>query len=711
MSSLRRHERAATDVVVAAVFVLCAMLGVQSSQAADGWVRTGGPGVIGITALTSEGSVVFAGSAALGVFRSNDDGVSWSSANLGMEQNRVLCFAHSPGGLIAGSDFGGSSSGGIHRTTNGGASWIPIGLQGQAVYSLAGDGAFLYAGTGTGAARSTNGGATWVPANDGLFGASVYGLAVVDGAIFAAASQGMFRSDDHAASWSPVPGLEFFNFFSLLADGDEIFAGAFDRVLRSTDGGASFEAFDLPVQGLARISALAVDGGTIYAGAGGFGSSGVFRSTDGGIHWSVASNEIVLVSINALLPTTAGILAGAEERGALLSSDGGAHWITRNVGLPPGGNLREMLVHGSDLFAATGGNGVWRSNDHGDSWSAASNSDNGQLTSELVFSLTARGSVLFAGTSFNGVYRSTNDAASWTRVNGGLPLGAITAMSLASIGSSVVAGTTKGIYQSTNDGANWSLRTSDTFQCQDLASADGFLYGLVSTGFGTSTGIYRSSNSGASWTLIFPSGGLTLTSLAADGAFVYTGDLLAGMLRSTDHGLSWNSVDPAPGVGVFSIAARGAEVYAGCEPASDRVFRSTDRGSHWTVWNDGLPASASVEALTLEPSYLFAGTDRLGVWRRVLPGATDVPAPLATTLAVWPNPARDLLWLRLPTTSDRPAQINLFDVTGARVSGWSLSPDAKGAMRISTAALPRGTYFLSAEVQGKTRFARFVLVR
>ncbi|MFN8548718.1 MAG: T9SS type A sorting domain-containing protein [Candidatus Eisenbacteria bacterium] len=658
-----------------------------------------------------DAGTLFAGTAALGVFRSNDDGVSWSAANLGVEGERILCFARTPGAVLAGAEFQSSAHGGVFRSTNGGGSWIAAGLQGQTVFSLAIDNGFLYAGVGSGAARSTNGCASWLPANNGLFGASVYGLTVVDGTVFAAASQGMFRSDDHAASWSPGARPRVLQFLL-----DPVRRRAnLRRRLRSRH---PFDRWRPELRGLRRPSAGTVAHQRLRRRRPG-SLRGRVRLSElrrlpldrRGRELALTTHDIVLVSVNALAQTAGGLVAGSEARGLLRSTDAGLHWITSNAGLAPGGNLREMMVRGGDLFAATGGNGVWRSSDHGDSWTATSESDNNQLASELVFGLGAHGNTLFAGTSANGVYRSTTNGASWTRANLGLPLGIFSVLSLVSIDANVVAGTTDGIFLSTNDGGSWSLKSSDTFQCHRLASADGMVYALVSTGFGSDTGIYRSSNFGANWSLVLPAGGLTLTSLTANGANVYTGDLLAGMLRSTDHGLSWSSIDPAPGAGVFSIAARGNDLFAGCEPASDHLFRSTDRGSHWTVWNEGLPASASIEALALDTSYLFAGTDRLGTWRRVLPGATAVVEGPGFALVTWPNPVRDLLSLRLSANPGALLHVSLFDASGARVRRWISTTNEEGAMQLQLGDLPRGVYLVRAETGGSSQVARVVHVK
>ena len=76
------------------------------------------------------------------------------------------------------------------------------------------------------------------------------------------------------------------------------------------------------------IRALAIDPSVpqmVYAGTGG----GVFKSTDGGGHWSRASIGLISPYINALVidvssPQT--VYAGSGGRGMFKSTDGGGHW-------------------------------------------------------------------------------------------------------------------------------------------------------------------------------------------------------------------------------------------------------------------------------------------------------------------------------------------------------------------------------------------------
>ncbi|OQX86225.1 hypothetical protein B6D60_06620, partial [candidate division KSB1 bacterium 4484_87] len=85
---------------------------------------------------------LFAGVDSLAVFRSTDQGNSWTSANTGLPLESAFAFAHdSSGGIIVSVIYDSSDNryyGGLYRSTNNGASWQPInnGLPGTAITSI-----------------------------------------------------------------------------------------------------------------------------------------------------------------------------------------------------------------------------------------------------------------------------------------------------------------------------------------------------------------------------------------------------------------------------------------------------------------------------------------------------------------------------------------------------------------------------------------------
>jgi photosystem II stability/assembly factor-like uncharacterized protein len=61
------------------------------------------------------------------------------------------------------------------------------------------------------------------------------------------------------------------------------------------------------------------------------------------------------------------IFAGTEKNGVFRSTDNGNSWISVNYGLT-NYNIRALAICGSTIFAATYDCGIFQSTDNGDSW-------------------------------------------------------------------------------------------------------------------------------------------------------------------------------------------------------------------------------------------------------------------------------------------------------------------------------------------------------
>jgi hypothetical protein len=100
-------------------------------------------------------------------------------------------------------------------------------------------------------------------------------------------------------------------------------------------------------------------------------------------------------------------------------------------------------VSGTNLFAGTGGGGVFLSTNSGTSWTPVNTGLPDQYE-QTVDALAVSGTNLFAGDDYYGVFLTTNNGANWTPVNTGLtdiPTDTHRFLSLAVSGTNLFAGT------------------------------------------------------------------------------------------------------------------------------------------------------------------------------------------------------------------------------------------------------------------------------
>ncbi|MCW8807721.1 MAG: hypothetical protein OQK79_06360, partial [Rhodanobacter sp.] len=151
---------------------------------------------------------------------------------------------------------------------------------------------------------------------------------------------------------------------------DEIWIGTDDGLIQLTrDGGKSWH--NVTPKGLpawARISTLdasALQPGTAYAAVDMHRQDEflphVWRTHDYGASWTDISAGLPtgsFVDVVRADPVRAGLLYAGTDRGVFVSFDDGGHWQSLQRNLPTAW-VRDLLVHGNDLIAATQGRAIW----------------------------------------------------------------------------------------------------------------------------------------------------------------------------------------------------------------------------------------------------------------------------------------------------------------------------------------------------------------
>lgn len=350
--------------------------------------------------------------ASAGLFKSTDGGQSWThiGGNLPQEMT-ILHIALTPdyndrdpmartlfvSGAMPGTDFIDH----VFRSTDGGQSWKstienlpPAGKRESLYLALSPDfpedhtllGSNIY-----GTYRSTDAGDTWTLSTEGVVATQVSSLAAGSTTLFARVRPAgdpygwypdlIFRSTDGGRTWvqAAARGFPFtageWHLTSgptLLALPDDLtvytWGGRGHGIYRSTDAGESWEPVN---EGLTVTTSMGVVTATItsvvghplsptllYAG----GGRNVYRSTDGGEHWTVITGSlpsniygVADMAIDGRSPETVYLL-GNDGR-VYGTTDSGEIWADLSGGMPPSTVPKKFLAAhpGRSGWVSTGG--------------------------------------------------------------------------------------------------------------------------------------------------------------------------------------------------------------------------------------------------------------------------------------------------------------------------------------------------------------------
>jgi photosystem II stability/assembly factor-like uncharacterized protein len=228
------------------------------------------------------------------------------------------------------------------------------------------------------------------------------------------------------------------------------------------------------------LSDIIAVGSNLYVAAGG---AGVYRSTNNGMSWQSFSNGITDTVLN-LFKYKGDLYAGTKGSGLFIKSGNSNSWSQVSLsGLPANPVVFGFYKDGSTLYLALYQYGVYRSTDHGATWTAANNGliqpPNSAPTTFLKV-----GRELFVGISNAGVYSTMNDGNSWVKKSEGLVTNGNTISDLTSIGSVIAVAMSgavnapgRGIYLSTNKGMTWyaaneGFTSSNDYNVQALEICD-----------------------------------------------------------------------------------------------------------------------------------------------------------------------------------------------------------------------------------------------
>ena len=699
------------------LFMLVAAITVQTKAQTNFWESTNGPfgGEVEAVAFQSNGNV-FAGTSTSGIFRSDGTADIWLPVTSGLPIDSDSVFFEAVRAIAINSMdwiFAGTHAG-VYLSTDNGDNWIPTALAGEDIHITllfidSSDRIFAaYSGE---LYISTDDGTTWQQPTTPLFGIS--SLAEnSQGNLFAGNFDGVHISIDGGDHWTQTNLTSGISSLSIDSQ-NQIFAGT-SGVYLSTDNGDSWSLFHILPDSVYVVQFFtASPGNQLYAGVwdNSGDRDGVYRSTNSGVSWEKV-NQGLADSLNLRYITTnsAGDVFAGTEHGLFRTTNNGNDWHLFGV---PGSFIASISFTQGTLFAET----FWeftrgilfRSLDNGGIWERV----NDGIENTIVFDIIEIPSGDLLCGSLNGIFRSTDEGSSW--ITDALPNNTVNVFKSNSA-EQIFAGTDEGIFRSTDNGGNWNQSglTNEDIGKMALNSSD-HLFAVTA-----SNGIFFSTNSGDSWS---PVGAGISTNTITD-IVITTNDYIfaatdSGVFRSTDDGNSWEAVTNRllnpESVRTLSVDILN-NIFVGT--FGQGVFKSTNNGDDWIQINDGLVNHFVFSMESSPENYLFAGTFGNGIYRRdITTGIFNANQTGSVTGFFleqnYPNPFNPGTTIKFSLPSSGYTTLKIYNALGEEVVVLLDKELTTGTYEIEWNAtdIPNGVYFYQLQTNGFLETKKMLLLK
>ena len=607
----------------------------EKTKSKSTWKQTNGPYGGKITTLynTSNG-ILFAGTDGSGVFRSTDQGNSWTPVNTGLNNDPdrfpmvVKAIAQMDDKIYVG------TLGTLYISTDIGITWqrVPAFGAHERITDIVIHDEHIYVSTDSTGVWQSNDGNTWTQINDGL-GPMVgrylidpdpppdipklgiipltgFKLSSVGITLVAATKKGIYHRMTNEDSWTPIKPVVVEH-----SDGFESENNLKDKPELNPSPKQQTSP-DLRVDSFASIRHLLYMVGRIGD------ESGIFRSNDIGDTWMLITPDKI-----------------KEE------SD----------------DVQTITVQGERLYVGTSDGLIYLSDDMGDSWVSI---NDGVMYDDVLTLLPINDNTVFVGTSDNGVFRTTDAGDSWAECNTGIINTSISKLEV--IGDKLYTVVGKNIVYSADGGDTWlpvndpSKQSKYAYFSPTFCVSDGEFY--IGGYFGDDKfilphsdaerdSVYRLNRENNTLVELFTHKDLfPIESMAGIGSTIYMGTWESGVCKwdqktgITKLGLEHNYIGLLSANSEYVIAVTGDnEIYRfkenSWEPIriadmndgglsdlkwvgstlyatswENGVFRSKDAGDTWTTINDGLDDTSATSI----------GTDGTEVYVCTFPDVTNV---------------------------------------------------------------------------------------
>lgn len=438
-------------------------------------------------------------------------------------------------------------------------------------------------------------------------------------------------------------------------------------IVRSSNGGVTFDTTQI----LATGSGSVYDFHFINAQTGYFCGTSTYKiqkTTNGGLNWSAVpfTATSTLYSIHA--PDTNNIVVTSTSGNTYFTTNAGINWTTSNVGTtntlydskwinattgylcgssgcfryttngganwqgtnpPTTGTMNRVLVSGSTIYV--GGfdqTNIYSTTDNGTTWNTIPYAASGQFSIFNIYSMDIVGSTILVAGTYGLMNKSTNSGANWVIASAHSTVANMVDLYASSGNGRVIAigsntGGLDACVYSTNGGTTWNTGTGAVpDQVLSDLSMRNSTTGYVSGRFGI---FWKTTDGGATWDTS-KSHNSALASYFCNGVdFIddNTGWIVGGVpgvggstkiFKTTNAGVNWTEQTSAYS-GPIAVRVKMLNATTGFIAGAGQFQKTTDGGATWVLTMAGLPASPTLNSLSvIDANNIFTTTSSAQVF-------------------------------------------------------------------------------------------------
>lgn len=302
-------------------FPLIMILAFTLNNAFSQWNQTTGLVGVNCQRFVNLGNTTFVGTNANGIWKSTDDGLSWTQCSNGLNPNTDYSITEL---AILGSNsiIAATYDNGVFKSNDNGANWtnitgtLPVSTTFPVTAVTANSTMIIVGVESKGIYYTLDSGVTWTQANSGWSTSMFYRqLLIVGSDVYACSQDGVFKSSTSSFLWTSVtnglPGLPI-SIRRIYNDNDTLYLGtSTSGIYRSVNQAANWTSLNTNLTQGFRVSSILEKNDTLYFASNG-AANNVYMSPKNTINWSLVAtglasspNDIIFSNSNLLSATGA----------------------------------------------------------------------------------------------------------------------------------------------------------------------------------------------------------------------------------------------------------------------------------------------------------------------------------------------------------------------------------------------------------------------